>query len=74
MGKPVRISDSLYDAAKKINRVEHRSIVNQIEYWAMIGKCALDNPDLPIEFIKNLLIAKHEESEPFVLRKKKEHA
>lgn len=34
---------------------ECRSIPNQIAFWAMIGKCALDNPDLPIEFIKDLL-------------------
>ena len=37
---------------------ECRSIPNQIEYWARIGKCALDNPDLPIEFIKELMISK----------------
>jgi ParD-like antitoxin of type II bacterial toxin-antitoxin system len=34
------------------------SIPNQIEYWAKLGKCALDNPDLPIDFIKDLLLAK----------------
>jgi hypothetical protein len=34
----------------------------------MIGKCALDNPDLPIEFVRDLLIAKHQDkslAEPF---------
>ena len=35
---------------------------------ARIGKCALDNPDLPIELVKELLISKHTDkalAEPF---------
>jgi len=32
----------------------------QIEFWAMIGKAALDNPDLPIDFVRDLMIAKAE--------------
>jgi len=32
----------------------------QIEFWAMIGKGALDNPDLPIDFKRGLMIAKAE--------------
>lgn len=31
-------------------RAECRSIPHQIEFWAKIGKCALDNPDLPEVF------------------------
>lgn len=29
----------------------------QITYWAKLGKLALENPDLPIEFIRDLRIA-----------------
>ena len=68
MGIPIRIDEMIYNDAKKTARAEFRSIPHQIEYWAMIGKCALDNPDLPVEFIKDILIAKHlDESlaEPF---------
>ena len=68
MGIPIRISETIYNDAKKIASAEHRSIPNQIEFWASIGKCALDNPDLPIEFIKDLLISKHQDrslAEPF---------
>ena len=68
MGVPVRIDKYIYDEAKKTARAEFRSIPNQIEYWALIGKCALDNPDLPIEFIKELLISKNTDrslAEPF---------
>ncbi len=68
MSVPIRIDKFIYDEAKKIAGAECRSIPNQIEYWAKIGKCALDNPDLPIEFIKDLLISKNSDrslAEPF---------
>ena len=61
MGIPIRIDETIYNQAKKTARAEYRSIPHQIEFWAMIGKCALDNPDLPIEFIKDLLISKHQD-------------
>ena len=61
MGVPIRIDEIIYQEAKKTARAEHRSIPAQIEYWASIGKCALDNPDLPVEFIKELLISKHQD-------------
>ncbi|HLB42461.1 MAG TPA: hypothetical protein VJN02_06365 [Gammaproteobacteria bacterium] len=68
MGIPIRIDEAIYNEAKKTARAECRSIPHQIEFWAIIGKCALDNPDLPIEFVKELLISKHQErslAEPF---------
>jgi hypothetical protein len=40
----------------------------KIEFWVAIEKCALDNPDLPIEFVRDLLISKHQDrslAEPF---------
>ena len=68
MGTPIRIDDWIYGEAKKVAAAECRSVPNQIEYWARIGKCALDNPDLPIEFIKDTLISKETDrslAEPF---------
>lgn len=68
MSIPIRIDEVIYLEAKKVAKAEHRSIPHQIEYWAALGKCALDNPDLPIEFIKELLISKHQDrslAEPF---------
>jgi len=56
---PIRISEEIYNAAKKVAKAEHRSVPNQIEFWVAIGKCALDNPDLPVEFIKEILISKN---------------
>ena len=74
MGIAIRIDETIYNEAKKTARAECRSIPDQIEYWAMIGKSALDNPDLPIEFVKELLIAKHQDkslAEPFYFEGKK---
>ncbi|GGI79196.1 ParD-like family protein [Legionella impletisoli] len=68
MGIPIRIDDDIYEDAKKIAKAECRSIPGQIEFWAKVGKCALDNPDLPIEFVKDLLISKKSDrslAEPF---------
>ena len=37
-----------------------RSIPKQIEYWARLGKVIEDNPDMPLEFVKNTLLAMEE--------------
>ncbi|MFT3741227.1 MAG: hypothetical protein QM752_00855 [Gammaproteobacteria bacterium] len=68
MGVPVRIDETIYSAAKKVAHAECRSIPHQIEFWAKIGKCALDNPDLPVEFLRDLMISKQLDrslAEPF---------
>ncbi|MCG9082889.1 ParD-like family protein [Laribacter hongkongensis] len=73
MGVAVRIDDSLYQQAKTEALIEHRSIAGQIEYWAMIGRAALDNPDLPASFIAESLASMaepREETTPFVPRSK----
>lgn len=59
MGTPIRIDETIYKQAKMIANAEFRSVPRQIEYWAQIGKCALDNPDLPIEFIRDILVSKN---------------
>lgn len=53
MGMPVRIDDQLYAQAKAHALAERRSIAGQVEFWAMVGKAALDNPDLPIDFVRD---------------------
>ena len=34
--------------------------LDKLNFWAMIGKAALDNSDLPIDFVRDLMIAKGE--------------
>ncbi|MDD2608759.1 MAG: ParD-like family protein [Giesbergeria sp.] len=65
MGIPIRIDEALYETAKVRAKAEMRSIPQQVAYWAKVGKAALDNPDLPVEFVRDTLLALEEESEPF---------
>lgn len=51
----IRIDQNLYEQARDEAAIEHRSISGQIEYWAKIGRAALDNPDLPVSFIAESL-------------------
>ncbi|TRW90014.1 TA system antitoxin ParD family protein [Candidatus Methylobacter oryzae] len=67
MSISIRIDDALYETAKARAKAEMRSIPQQVSYWAKIGRAALDNPDLPIEFVRDTLIAMEDESEPFEL-------
>ena len=60
MGRLVRINDLLYREAQAQAHAERRTIARQLEFWARMGKAALDNPDLPTEFVKDLLIARAE--------------
>ena len=71
MGMPVRIDDLLYEQAKNEAKIEHRSIAGQIEFWASVGRAAIDTPDLPIEFVVQVLASLKEprsDLTPFVPR------
>lgn len=72
MGTAIRIDDELYNDAKRCAEAESRTVPLQVAYWARIGKAALDNPDLPGEFIRDILAAKKQgEFEPFQFRDEK---
>lgn len=60
MPTAVRVSDTLISEARKYSKVDHRSLTGQIEHWAMIGKCAEENPDLTYDLIKEILIGVEE--------------
>lgn len=60
MATAVRISEELVNEAKKFSRIDHRSLTGQIEYWARMGKCAEENPDLTFSLIKEILIGVEE--------------
>ncbi len=66
MSMPVRIDDKLYEQAKSSSHSECRTIAGQLEFWAKVGKAALDNPDLPIEFVRDILIARAEDRKQLV--------
>ena len=60
MPTAIRVSDELAKDAKIYSEIDHRSMTGQIEYWAMIGKCAEQNPDLTYEMIKEILLGVEE--------------
>ncbi|MCK9512446.1 MAG: ParD-like family protein [Pigmentiphaga sp.] len=67
----IRIDQTLYDQARSEAASEHRTIAGQIEYWAKVGRAALDNPDLPVSFIAESLASLAEprrDATPFVPR------
>lgn len=59
----IRIDQTLYDQAKMDAAAEHRTIAGQIEFWAKVGRAALDNPDLPVSFIAEALVSMAEPRE-----------
>ena len=60
MATAVRVSDLLLKEARLVSSVENRSVTGQIEYWAKIGKCAEENPDLTYNLIKDILLGLEE--------------
>lgn len=70
MSIAIRIDDELYKEAEVIAKAESRTVPLQIQYWARIGKIALENPDLPGEFIRDILTSRlqNKQAEPFQFR------
>lgn len=60
MAISLELSDDLIEMAKLRAAAEHRSVPKQIEYWARLGKVVDDNPSLPLQFIKDTLLAAQE--------------
>ena len=46
--------------AHKYAAVFSRSVSKQIEHWAKIGRIAEENPDLPYNFIRDILVSLEE--------------
>jgi hypothetical protein len=70
----IRIDQKLYEQARKEAQAEHRTISGQVEYWAKVGRAALDNPDLPVSFIAESLASLAEpraDATPFVPRSRR---
>lgn len=67
----MRIDESLVGAARVAAKAEFRTVQGQVEFWAKVGRAALDNPDLPASFIAESLMSQaepREDSTPFVPR------
>jgi len=67
----MRIDESLVGAARVAAKAEFRTVQGQVEFWAKVGRAALDNPDLPASFIAESLMSlaePREDTVPFVPR------
>ena len=69
MSISVRLDDELVNQARSAAKAEFRTVQGQLEFWAKVGRAALDNRDLPADFIAESLMAMSEprsEATPFV--------
>jgi hypothetical protein len=67
----VRIDEALVNDARAAAKAEFRTVQGQVEYWAKVGRAALDNPDLPVSFVAESLMSlaePREDSTPFAPR------
>jgi len=65
MATTVGLPDELIAEARCYGVAYSRSAPGQIEHWYRIGKITEENQDLPYGFIRDILLAKEEESIPF---------
>lgn len=56
MAIALKLSDELVDLARPHATAQHRSIPKQVEHWARLVKAVEDNPELPVQFIKDTLL------------------
>jgi hypothetical protein len=60
MPTAINLSQQLIEEAKPVAQATHRSVSEQIEYWARLGKVAEENPDLPIHMLQDMLLSMEE--------------
>lgn len=69
----VRLSSAIIADAGRMAKLNFRSVPKQLDYWISIGRAAEMNPDLPLNFIRESLLAKAEIeqglTESFVFKK-----
>jgi predicted transcriptional regulator len=57
----IRIDEDLYKKARAMAPAQTRSIPQQIEHWAKIGRVAESNPGLTYQVIQDVLIGMAQE-------------
>ena len=60
MSTEINLSELLIEEAKLNAQAMHRSVAEQIEYWARLGKVAEENPDLSIPMLQDMLVSMEE--------------
>lgn len=62
----VKIDKKLFDAASGEEKIESCTASQTINFLAKVDRNTLDNPDLSVDVVRDLLIAKEQPSEVFV--------
>ena len=57
MSTAIDLSERLIEEAKPFAQAKHRSVAEQIEHWARLGKVVEENPDLPINLLQDVLVS-----------------
>ena len=60
MHHSIELPEKLFKDVSHHASVSHRTLPEQAEHWMRLGKIVEDNPDLPYDFIKRILIAEQE--------------
>ena len=60
MPTAIQLSELLIEEATPFAQATHRSVAEQIEYWARLGKVAEENPDLSIPMLQDMLVSMEE--------------
>lgn len=64
----INLSKNLVEEAKICTQAMHRNVSSQIEYWVRLGKVAEENPDLPINFLQDMLASIEEVKASYLIR------
>ena len=57
MPTAITLSELLIEEAKPYAQAMNRSVGEQIEYWARLGKVVEENPDVPIPMLQDMLFS-----------------
>lgn len=55
-GISIKLNEKLVKNARNVGKIENRSAPKQIEFWAKVGRIAMENSDLTYEMIRDILI------------------
>ena len=62
MGKVVKLNEDFVKKVSKEAKANRRSVPKQIEFYYSLAAASLENPDLPVEWVRDLLISKEQNS------------
>jgi hypothetical protein len=60
MAVTLKLSAEQIGLAKPYAAAMHRSVAQQIEYWARLRKTVEEDPELPVQFVQDTLLAVEE--------------